>query len=97
MANTLTDLGRYADADVNYKKSIEMAPDDPAYLASWAWSMGQRNEHEKAFDLYKKAADLAPNHPKSWRNLARCATKLNRTEDAAKYNSKAEALEKTQK
>jgi tetratricopeptide (TPR) repeat protein len=97
MANTLTYLGRYADADVNYKKSVEMAPDDPTYLASWAWSMEKRNENEKAFGLYKKAADLAPNHPKSWRNLAECATKLNRPEEAAKYNSKAESLEKAQK
>lgn len=97
MANTLTYLGRYADADVNYKKSIEMAPDSPAYLASWAWSMGQRNEHEKELELYKKAADIVPDSPKSWRNLARCAAKLNRMDDAARYNAKAEALEKSQK
>lgn len=97
LASTLTYLGRYAEADESYKKSTQMAPDDPTYLASWAWSMERRNENAKAFDLYKKAADIAPDSPKSWRNLARCATRLSRTEDAAQYNSKADSLEKQSK
>ena len=97
MANTLSNLGRYTEADAHYQKCIELDPDSPSYLASWAWSMGRRNEHEKALELYKKAADIAPDSPESWSDLARCAAKLNRMDDAARYNAKAEALEKTQK
>jgi len=94
MANTLSNLGRYAEADKHYQKCVELAPDRPSYLASWAWSMGRRGDYTRAFGLYQKAAEIAPNHPKSWRNLGWCATKLNRQDDAKRFYSKAKALEK---
>ena len=97
MASTLTYLKRYEEADINYKKCIELAPDRASYLSSWAWSMGQRNKYDKAFDLYKRVAEIAPNHSESWRNLGWCAKKLNRFDESRKYYDKAKSLEQKSK
>ena len=96
MANTLSHLGRYAEADTHYQQCIELAPNNPTYLTSWAWSMGQRGNYKKAFELYEKAAKLAPNRPNSWKNLGWCATKLNQPDDAKRFYAKAEVLKKKQ-
>lgn len=81
MANTLTYLERYAEADKHYEQSIALAPDRPEYLASWAWSMQMRKNYEKASELYQKAAEVA--------------TDLNWQDDAKRYHNKAVALERS--
>jgi tetratricopeptide (TPR) repeat protein len=93
MANTLTRLKRYDEADINYKKSVEMSDNNPGYIGSWAWSMCERNDYQKAFRLYKQIADLTPDDPDAWNKLGWCAGMLNRPEESQRYYNNAKALQ----
>ena len=97
MANTLTYLKRYDDADVNYKKSVAMSRGSPHYIKSWAWSMARRKDYQKAFDLYKQITDLMPDEPEAWSDLGWAAGLLNRPEESKRYYDKAKALEQAPK
>ena len=92
MANTLSRLGRYAEADNHYQKCVELDPNGSSYFASWAWSMSRRKDYAKAYKLYEKVVEMEPNRPDSWRNLGWCAAKLNRLDDTKRFYAKADAL-----
>ena len=93
MANTLTELGRFAEADEYYTKSVRCAPDNPTYWSSWAWSLEEREEYQKAFNLYQRIARLAPGDPQPYRSMAWLSEKMNRPDDAKRYKAIVEAME----
>lgn len=69
MANTLSNLGRYSEADKHFEVCAALEPDNTDYLCSWAVSMVKRGESERAFELYKQALALSP---KSFQLLGQC-------------------------
>jgi len=94
MANTLTSMKRYEEADIYYKKATEHSPNDATYYGSWGWSMVERDNYKEAYKLYKKALELDPRNPKQFESLGYIANKLGLKEESKEYYKKAEFLKK---
>jgi tetratricopeptide (TPR) repeat protein len=60
MANTLSRLGRYDEADQHFEKCISLNPDSVSYWRSWAGSMKERGDKKQAYEVYKRAITLFP-------------------------------------
>jgi tetratricopeptide (TPR) repeat protein len=60
LGDTLTNLQRWADADVAYRKSLDMAETANGW-SSWSWSMRKRGDHQGCVETSAKALALNPN------------------------------------
>jgi cellulose synthase operon protein C len=74
-------LGR-ADAVSLAEKANEIAPDQPPFMDTLAMLLSERNEHQRALELQKKAVRKAPADPSLKLNLARILLKSGDAEAA---------------
>jgi hypothetical protein len=72
LGNLLSKAERdYAGAEALYRRAIELRPDDPYILTSYAASLANRGQHEKAREHLQRALELNPDYPN-----AHCAIAL---------------------
>lgn len=68
-------LGRKSDAADAFRKSLDRAPTELAYLQLGNLEFEAR-DYRKALDLYLRARDLRPRNDITWRNLGDCYAML---------------------
>lgn len=87
MANTLTRLERWADADAAYAKATAMDPDRVQYWINWAWSMERRRDDAGVIEKCKRGTELDPRAAPLWTLWGDAERRLGRPEDAmARYD-----------
>lgn len=93
-AASLIELKRWPEAEVDLKKAVEIAPEEPTTLNYLGYSWAERGENlEEAFKLIEKAVALAPNSGAIIDSLGWAHYQLGRYEEALPHLEKAAALE----
>src|SRR5262245_40767628 len=62
--------GDLKGAEAELRRAVELAPRDPAYLASLAGILGMQQKLEESSAYFEKALEINPNDPANRRNLA---------------------------
>ena len=77
---------------VHFERAVELYPDEGEYLAYKGWAHYLTNGHEglnKAFELVKRGAKLAPDREKPWLFLGRLAEAAGRLDVAERMFARA--------
>ncbi len=72
LANTLTALGQYEEANRTFKQLVELCPRDPDYLESWTLSLMKQKNWQQAADLCEKIVQLDPGNAKAFYRWGEC-------------------------
>src|SRR5262249_19021538 len=83
MANEHT--GDHAGAERNYRRGIELAPNDPELHNALGWTLFQEGKTADAVEEYTRALAADPNHAKAHNNIALALVELGRLEEAAAH------------
>ncbi len=88
MGDCYRELGRYDEAEKNYKKATGINEKyEDAYLA-WGYSLREQKHYEEAIDKFKKAIELNPKSENIYWLLGDCLNKLARYEEAVELFKK---------
>src|SRR3989454_10901486 len=66
----LAQSGDLKGAEAELRRAVELAPRDPAYLASLGGVLGMQQKLQESSAYFDKALEINPNDPASRRNLA---------------------------
>jgi Flp pilus assembly protein TadD len=88
MGNALDRLGRFAQAEVHYKKSLKLSPKDPKVWNDAGYSYYLQGRWADAERTLKTAAHLAPEDQKIKTNLGLVVAAAGRPQEAFKLLSK---------
>jgi Flp pilus assembly protein TadD len=83
MANEHT--GDHRGAERNYRRGIELAPDDVELHNALGWTLFQEGRSADAVTEYRRALAASPNHVKAHNNIALALVELGQLEDAAEH------------
>ena len=85
-------LGELDAAEEIYAGVLRLEPRRPDALNFMGMLQHQRGEHERAFELLKRASQFAPKEPAVWINLGNVLAALKRTAEAEKAFRRSLAL-----
>jgi Flp pilus assembly protein TadD len=88
MGNALDHMGRFAQAEVHYKKSLRLSPKDPRIWNDAGYSYYLQGRWADAERTLKTAAELAPEDQKIKTNLGLVVAAAGRPQEAFKLLSK---------
>lgn len=89
LGSALAAQGRQSDAQIQFSKALEIAPDHPSVLNNLALSYALDGKHDEAERLLKKVAGLKGAEPKVQQNLALILGLKGKIEEAAKVSEAA--------
>lgn len=93
LANTLNDLGRYAEAQESYLKAIKLAPDfSSSYYNLGNILLGQK-KHSEAENCYRKAIALNENYAEALNNLGNVCKATGRFAEAESWLKRSVAAD----
>jgi len=81
MANEHT--GDHKGAERNYRRGLEIAPDNAELRNALGWTLFQEGKTAEAVSEYRRALTVNPGHVKSHNNLALALAELGQLEEAA--------------
>jgi Flp pilus assembly protein TadD len=91
-------MRRNDEAEAATKFALSLAPDHSEALNNLGVVYSQDTATlQEAYDNFKKATDLNPNHESAFQNQAKVLTSMDRPEDAKKATKAHEALKRQQK
>jgi TPR repeat protein len=96
LATLLLQLGRAADAEAVVVRALELRQGSADAYDALAHVSMLLNNHERSNALYRRAAELAPNDPRFWYNLASSERSFGRLLEAESACDKAIALNSAQ-
>jgi len=82
LANTLTRMKRYDEADLAFAKLMELDPDDAQYWWNWALMLNQAGRNEDCIEKCRKSAELDPTYYKAYKTWAYALHSLHRLDEA---------------
>lgn len=82
LANTLTKMKRYDEADVAFAKLMELDPDDAQFWWNWALMLNQAGRNEDCVEKCRRAAELDPTYFKAYKTWAYALHSLDRLDEA---------------
>ncbi len=82
LANTLTMMERYDEADRAFAKLMELAPDDAEYWWNWALMLSKAGRYEDCIEKCRKSTELDPTYVKAYRTWAWALDQLGKNEEA---------------
>jgi tetratricopeptide (TPR) repeat protein len=71
-AQSLRQLGRFEEAEAQFRSAVALAPEDLELLASLASLLQVRGREDEAIELYRQVLDGRPDYPDVLINLANC-------------------------
>ncbi len=89
LANTLSALKKYDEANEAFKKLVELDPDDALYWHCWAISLSHQDRREECIEKCKKALAVDPTYFPPYNTWAFSLQKLGRDEEALEIYRKA--------
>lgn len=92
LANTLTRMKRYDEADLAFAKLMELDPDDAQYWWNWALMLNQAGRNEDCIEKCRKAAELDPTYFKAYKTWAYALYSLERRDEALAMCKKVIAM-----
>lgn len=88
MANTLTRLGRFDEADAAYAKAIELSEPQEQHWVNWTWSYRRREDHAGTAEKCRQGTELHPRSVALWNNWGNAERALGRRREAlARYET----------
>jgi Tfp pilus assembly protein PilF len=84
--------GKHAEAIVEYKKALELDPDQPYVQANLADAYGKTDQNELALEAYQKAIALKPDDPAIYTNMGVLLGKMNKTAESQEAFKKAASM-----
>ncbi|RMF22357.1 MAG: tetratricopeptide repeat protein [Deltaproteobacteria bacterium] len=94
MANERT--GDHKGAERNYRRGLELDPDNVEIHNALGWTLFQEGRTEEAVEEYERALAVDPNYVKSHNNIALALVELGRLEEAADHYRKSVELDPDQ-
>lgn len=82
LADTLTKEGRFEEAEAEYRRILELRPDDPQALALLSQILLRREDFEGAIAVYRKVVDSNPNDIAALSGLGIALASSGRIDDA---------------
>lgn len=89
MAGAFDRLGRFAQAEVHYRKALDLAPKDPKVWNDIGYSYYLQSRHADAERALKTAASFDPNNPRIQTNLGMALAAAGKTDLALASLSRA--------
>ena len=89
LANTLTSLERYDEADAAFTKMIELEANNAQYWQNWAHMLNKAKRHEECIEKCQKAVEIDPAYVEAYKTWAWALEQLARFEDALTMYKKA--------
>lgn len=87
--------GRFEECYKHYDRCLDLRPDDPMILNSYAYTLGERNERlNEALEMGRKAVELDPENPHVLDTYAWLLHLVGRNEEALPIMKKAVRLDK---
>jgi predicted O-linked N-acetylglucosamine transferase (SPINDLY family) len=80
---------RRADAEPHLRRSVELDPENPKYLANLGNYLNFDGQFEDAVGFYRRAIAASPDHPRAWVGLTSCLHSLGETEEALAAGARA--------
>lgn len=93
LASSLYSLGDFQGAEVAYRQTLALVPDDVATLAGWADSLAKLGRTDEAIAAYTKVVELSPDTPVYWVSMGLLYEGAKRLPEAATAYEKAAALQ----
>jgi Flp pilus assembly protein TadD len=85
--------GKKAEAEAEYRKALDLDPNNPLVLNNIAYSMVERNEKlDEALQMIRRAVDLAPHNGSFIDSLGWIYFKLGKLDEAERYLTDAAQL-----
>ena len=95
LANTLSSMKRYDEANEAYATLVELDPNDAMYWDSWANSLQYQDRHEECIEKCKKALAVDPGYFESYNKWGYALEQLGRYDEAMEVFDKAIKLNPT--
>ena len=89
MAGAFDRLGRFAQAEVHYRKALDLAPKDPKVWNDVGYSYYLQSRHADAERAFKTAVSFDPNNPRIQTNLGMALAAAGKTDQALAALSRA--------
>ena len=88
LANTLSGMKRYAEANDAYAKLVELDPNDAMYWDCWANSLSYQNRYEECIEKCKKALAIDPSYFNSYNKWGHALEQLGNYDEAMEIFNK---------
>ena len=88
----LHNAGNFAEMERRGRAFLRAAPASPFLLELLGIALVMQGRHQEALPLLQQAAQIRPDEPQFWENLALCQRQLNQFEDAANGLKRSLAL-----
>jgi tetratricopeptide (TPR) repeat protein len=92
LANTLTSLKRYDEADAAFRKVIEFDPDSAMFWAQWADSQSKADKYDSCIEKSRKAIELDPSYHRAYASLGFALQAQGKLEEALTAYKRAIAV-----
>ncbi len=76
LGNTLSEMGRYDEANQAFTKMIEYAPRDARFYASWALSLFKQQNYEECISKCEKVIEFDPSDFETYYRWGHCLLEL---------------------
>jgi len=84
LGDAYTLLRDFPDAEVAYKKALDVEPDEPGHRRGLAQTLASEGKFKEALEQYQRLAESDPDDPESYLHLAEMHRQLHQLDEAEK-------------